>query len=267
LTKRIYFLYLLVLGLSLVVTLSAHSLELPSNCSDRLSFIQLSSKVGSFENGIIPLDELDLKTKSAIPIKYTSLKTINGQSYTEAELFNDRSDLIIGVDTTGKTKGHMYLIINGVARVDGRMFYAPTTVDIKNLELSDGLILRYKNLPPENKQKLLDWLTSSKNVHGPTCVSVGTKIVFNIADLAPGARDYWFPSTFLRYLTTTGLVGTHGEPVKPDIYLINSEIHYFWNNLPRWRTIPKFLFQVLFDPYTWQGLRSSHRDVPAGSLP
>lgn len=129
----------------LLVSFDAHAV--PASCSDSLSYIQLGSKVQSFETGIVPFEELGIPAHPSVPVKYVSIKTVNGQAYTEDELFNDKSDLIIGIDTTGKTKGHMYLIINGVARVDGRMFYAPSTVDQKNLYLSDGLILRYKIFP------------------------------------------------------------------------------------------------------------------------
>lgn len=97
---------------------------------------------------------------------------------------------------------------------------------------------------------------------------MGSKIVFEIAELAPAnTKDYWFPSTFLTYIATNGLVTESGTQVKPDIYLLNSEIHMFWNGLPRWKTVPKFLLQVLFDPYTWQGLKNRHRDRPSISGP
>lgn len=241
--------------LAIVSSLSAHG----SECTGGPLGARFTTSVERCIPGHIPATEMKKNTGSAIDLDYVSIETVGQNSFSEKDIFTDSSDLIIGIDVTGNTQGHTYLIING-DRIDGRMFFAPDTITEKEWHLSRGLILRYKNVPTENLNKLVQWVKSDQIIKTPTCVVAANIILFEKGGfrgprhvLTGRPKHYWFPSTFLKFLAKNGLVGTDGQRIHPEIYTINSDIHMFWNHLPTLYRVPTFFFKVLFDPYTWQG--------------
>ncbi len=228
-----------------------------SLCDDLFASLQVARLVTTNIEAVsverVPMSVVEKETGAKRTLRITSLKTKGGAKFSELEIFNDQSDLIIGIDITGNTQGHTYLIVNGT-RVDGRMFFAAHTEMEEGWDLSNGLIVRYKNLPPENKAALLEWLNGDETLHVPTCVAAACKILFKEADFEnKPSRNYWFPSKLLAHLAKTGLVGSDGKKIPAEIYTINTDVQKMWNNLPSWKSVPFFIFKVLFDPYTWQG--------------
>jgi hypothetical protein len=222
---------------------------------------KFTDKVIAYQPATISTREMKKETGVKRCLPYVALQTQGETLYSEMELFTDNSDLIIGVATTGNTRGHMYLIINGV-RMDGRMFFAPQTEETTDWKLSKGLVIRYKNMPPENKQMLADWLATDAIVKGPSCVAVANKILYRETGfIKHDNKIHWFPSTYLKYLALHGLQGVNGERLTPEIYTLNADIHDFWNNLPTAIRVPGFIFKVLFDPYTWQGRKKAKTQV------
>lgn len=189
------------------------------------------------------------------PLNYTAIKTCDGKRFSESEMFLEKSDLIIGIDVTGNTKGHMYFIINDESsgtRVDGRMFWAGYTTSTE-WTISPGLIIRYTGLSPEDKLALIDLLKRDLPLKSATCVGLTCKYLLAEGPLAVDGKIHIFPSIQLQALAEHGLKGSDGQLLEPEIFTVNSEIDLFWNNLPSWQTVPKFIFKVFFDPYTWQG--------------
>lgn len=236
----------------------AHS-ETPMDCVHRVAGLQFTSNVDGFSVRTISKEDAEKRLNVHRAFNYTVLLTKNGQNFSEQDLFNDKSDLIIGIDTEGNTQGHTYLIIND-KRIDGRMFFALDTVIDEGWTLSKGILLRYKNVPQETKDRLVAWLNSGKTFRTATCVATGCRLLYEIAQFQnPPDHDYWFPSKLLKHIAQTGLVTKEGVPLTPEIYALNSDITSVWNNLPNAVKVPTFLFQVLFDPYTWAG--SKHPNV------
>jgi len=102
--------------------------------------------------------------------------------------------------------------------------------------------------------KVRDFLFGKKKkkeiLKGATCVAVETKILFDIAKFDPIYKKRpWFPSALLNILAEKGL-SSGGAHLEPEVYLINSKIGDFWNNLPRWRNITGYIGKVLLDPRT-----------------
>jgi hypothetical protein len=213
---------------------------------------RFTKNVESFQDSEITTTEMQKDTGANRALKYTSVNTVNGKTFPENELFNDKSDLIIGIDTTGNTQGHTYLVIDGV-RMDGRMFYQPQTFTPSGWTISKGLIIRYKNIPPETKAKLVAWVKSQEVIKTPTCVAAASIVLFEKADLGNPGKRFWFPSKLLDYLALNGLTTPTGIKLQPEVYTINEDIHVFWNGLPTLVRVPSFIFKVLADPYTYQG--------------
>jgi hypothetical protein len=204
----------------------------------------------SAESTLVPLKK---ETGADRTVAITALKTRDEKRLSETEIFGDTADLVIAIDVMGNTHGHTYLLINGT-RVDGRMFYSPHTEVEKDWTISNGLIIRYKNLPPENREALLKWLASDEVLHTATCVEAACKILYEKAGLSNAPRkNFWFPSKLLAHLANRGITGADGKRVYPEIYTINRDARTVWDNLPNWKAVPKFIFKVFFDPYTWQG--------------
>jgi hypothetical protein len=216
---------------------------------------ELLSRFGSPVTGV---EEVTLSVRnrgSSQPARKVILHSLSthGEVLNEKEVFKDESDLIIGIDATGNTHGHLYMIINGV-RVDGRMFFGAHSEAEKNWRISDGLVIRYKNLPAKEKAALLKWLQSDEIVKAATCVQAACKILYDIAGFSNAPkRNFLFPSSFLSHLNEYGILGENGQRLFPEIYTINRDARTFWDELPTVGTVPFFLFKVLLDPYTWSG--------------
>jgi len=203
----------------------------------------------------IAIENMEEKTGVSRTLEYVELRTKGEAEFSEPALFTDNSDLIIGVDVTGNTHGHMYMIING-ARYDGRMFWAPSTVKKSDWRINKGLIIRYKGMPEANKQKLIEYMSAEENAtHTATCVAGACTVLYQFSEFGidPG-KLYWFPANYLKYLAENGLYGKDGVRLQPTIYTINHDINLFWDNLPTLRKVPSFIFKVLLSRYTWEGL-------------
>lgn len=182
-------------------------------------------------------------------LNYTFIKTDQRRKLTESDLFNDKSDFILGIDTEGHTRGHVYMIINDV-RVDGHILFAAQTETKTKWELSNGLFIRYKGLSAEGKQQLIDWINSDNNTRGMTCVAVACKLLFDKAGLNGPRKSFWFPSEILEYVLNNESSITRQNTASIEFYTINYKAEYVLRNLPKWSTLPK-LFFMLFDPRTW----------------
>ena len=201
---------------------------------------QFSDKVVSAEAGKIDIETVQKKLKTIRILDYVALQTINQAEFAESKIFLDEpADLIIGIDITGNTQRHMYLLINQ-GRFDGRLFFAAHTFEATDWVLSNGLIMRYKGIPQSTKQRLIDYLDSEQTIRAPSCVSASCKLLFEKGDLQGPGKWFWFPSTFLRYLEQNNLKTLDRIIIKPEIYTLNADIHQIWNNLPRWKRVLKF---------------------------
>lgn len=231
-----------------------------SECSrllmmDESAVTRFTINVDGWSDREITLAKSKKELGAAKTLKYTALLTKGGLDFSEDEIFNDKADLIIGISANGNTQGHTYLIIND-QRLDGRMFLAPHTVDKSDWKLAKGVIIRFKNLPQITKDRLAAFLQSEKVLRTPTCVYAACRVLYDeeIGNFAnPPDSYFWFPSNLLKHIAQTGLVTKDGVRSEAEIYALNSDIDLVWNNLPSAVKVPSFFFQVLFDPYTWQG--------------
>ncbi|MBX3039733.1 MAG: hypothetical protein KF789_03360 [Bdellovibrionaceae bacterium] len=228
------------------------SAEVGAGACGRVFSPRFTSNVVKSTEGIIKIEESQSEFGVARELRYTEIKTKDGKEFGEMDLFNDPSDLIIGIDVNGNTQGHMYFVINN-ERVDGRMFFAGYTKDA-NWLISRGMVVRYTGLSAGDKLALANLLKAEPTVKGASCVAVACKFLFEMGPLEGISKTHVFPSKFLEVLAQNGIRGTDGKRLTPEIVVINSEARQFWNNLPSWVTVPKFIFKVLFDPYTWQGM-------------
>lgn len=243
--------------LSLIV-LSVFLFTFFVSASQAFDFADFGKVVVSAVPQQIALKDLDPNAPQGVNLYFTTLSTLGAKDYNEAELFSNKSDLIIGIDATGNSKGHMYVILDGDTRVDGRLFYLQPLIDKAHWVVSDGMIFRYKNLPPENKKRIISWYSSNPVSRGATCIVAGEKILFDIGELGRSSNHFWFPGEFLDYMTAKGLTDSQGEKITPEVYLINLEIHSFWSHLPRWKNVPRFLLKTLFDPSSWGRANRNH---------
>lgn len=219
------------------------------------TFTQRSSLPWLRNENIVRWEKTQLPTE-LVPNKtietsldYVYLKSKKG-TVKESDLFTDTSDLILGIDTNGNTRGHVYMIVNN-KRVDGHILYTAQTETHEDWSLSKGLFIRIKGLPEKNKQKLLQWAQSEDSVRGMTCVAVACKILFKKANLIKAPKkDFWFPSDIFEFIVDHGLYGHKNKKLDIEIYTLNQKAEDVLANLPTWNTLPK-LFFMLFDPKTW----------------
>lgn len=230
------------------------SLHSEETCDESLK-LRFTSNVASFRRVTVPLETVEKKMGANRDIEVIEFRTLDEKRFTEKDLFNESADLIVGIDVMGNTQGHTYLVIDGV-RIDGRMFFAPQTEIKEGWTLSNGLIIRYKNLPKANKDALKAWLETPTVLRTPTCVAAACQILYDIGRFEnPPPKKYWFPSRLLKHLARNGLTGDDGSRILPEIYTVNRDIFKVWSNLPDWKSVPFFIFKVLFDPYTWAGAK------------
>ena len=258
---------------------SAPSLTFASNAADPVSVELGGSCLGVLEGSmavlnqslvkaqpmIVKLEEVQDRLGVAKALQLIELTTADGKARAEAEMFNDGpADLIIGIDVEGNTQGHMYLSIRDdspeaiakgetTIRYDGRMFLRPEEVTRKDWTLSNGMILRYRKVPPEIRKKILDFLNAGGIIKEPTCVASACHLLFEVGGfpVTPDFGKPWFPGTFLQKLASHGLLAADGQRILPEIYTINRDHETFWNNLPRWKRVLKFILPVIFNPATW----------------
>ncbi len=224
------------------------------NCDEALK-LRFTSNVASFRKVNVPLETVERKIGATRDIEVIEFQTLGEQRFSEKDLFNEPADLIVGIDVMGNTQGHTYLVIDGI-RIDGRMFFAPQTEIKEGWTISNGLIIRYKNLPKANKDALKAWLETPTVLRTPTCVAAACQILYDIGRFEnPPPKKYWFPSRLLRHLARNGLTGDDGSRILPEIYTVNRDVYKVWSNLPDWKSVPFFIFKVLFDPYTWAGAK------------
>lgn len=169
---------------------------------------------------------------------------------TEQELFRDPSDLIIGIDTTGATGGHMYVAVNGV-RFDGRLFYTSST-KLPGWRIPDGLIIRYRYFPEHARQKIIQWMSTDQTIHALTCVAATCQLLFGRGAIDGPAKPYVLPEGLLRHLVEKMPISEEGSPIPFEIYTVNRDLDSVLAGLPSWRTVPKAILRVLVDPRTWR---------------
>jgi hypothetical protein len=212
-------------------------------------------------------------------LKVVSIKTVPGEIVTERDLFKDGvSDLIVGIDSEGNTRGHAYLVIkfpNGKqVRVDGRLFrqgYDLTKED-DLWKISNGAFIRLRNIDPYHMEKLLDFINNRdqrSEVKNWTCVGVACQFLFEIAELisGPEGRRPWFPSTLLRHVARYGFRDVYGNQIPVEVYTLNESPDFFWNRLPKHRSVLEFIWSMvktLGDKGTWGsfGRNMGELDVP-----
>ncbi len=184
-------------------------------------------------------------------IKYTYLKTDQRKRFKESDLFKDGSDLIIGIDTEGYTKGHVYMIIDNV-RTDGRLLFAQHTKQKEKWEISNGIFVRLKGLPEENKQKLYELIASEEVVRDLTCVAATCKIIFDYGGLNGPGKEFLFPSGLLKYvLDKNHNLSKNPNSLKFEIFTLNADAEYVLKNLPTWWNVFPRILQVYLDPKNW----------------
>ncbi len=203
-----------------------------------------------WEKTKLPMELIKQDRSRQKSLDYIYLKTKKRTNIKESDLFSDTSDIIIGIDTTGYTRGHVYMIVNN-KRVDGHILYAAQTERTENWSLSNGLFFRIKNLPEKNKRELMEWASSADSVRGMTCVTVACHVLFGKAKLIKGPKDeLWFPSEIINFIVNRGLYGHKEQKVDVEVYSLNKKADVVLKDLPRWGTLPG-LFFMLFDPKTW----------------
>lgn len=208
----------------------------------------------------IPANEIMAQVGVNRELHMTELRTRDSQRFKESELFQgEPADLIIGFDNSGNTQGHMYLSVRGendvMYRYDGRLFFRPQDVTKDDFRLSPGMILRYKKIPEIHRRRLIALMESKMKIRRPTCVASAWSVLHEISHFASDSRlRPWFPGTFLKVFAQHGLVTEEGQRLTPEIYTINADAHDFWNNLPTWKRVWKFIIPVIMNPATW-GLR------------
>jgi hypothetical protein len=255
---------LVLFALSLLFT--AHAAEEAAPCDEALARPDIAARftenVESFRAVTLPLETIASEMGAKREIEVVEIRTKGGERFSERELFKEESDLIIGIDVMGNTQGHMYQVIKAV-RIDGRMFFAPHTEEREGWKLSHGLLIRYKKLPQRNREALHAWLESPEILRTATCVAAACRIIYGVGGFenAPN-KNFWFPSRLLQHLARTGLVGDQGEKIYPEIYTLNKDVYKIWENLPSWKSVPFFIFKVLFDPYTWKGGKAAKSPAP-----
>jgi hypothetical protein len=88
-------------------------------------------------------------------------------------------------------------------------------------------------------------------IKGPTCVAVESAILFDVAKFDKICENKpWFPADLLKAIAGKGLC-SDGVKLEPQVYIINSSIADFWNNLPRWKNMYRYILKVLKDRRTY----------------
>jgi hypothetical protein len=222
-----------------------------------------TENVKSYDMITVLPDEVREKMGLERAFKLVQIQTDSNKRFQEREIFKNLSDLIIQIDVTGNTQGHMFIAVRGddgnSYRYDGRLFFRPQDVKKNDWRLSDGLIIRYAKIPERNRKALVefleDLLAKKCEVRAATCVGSAHKVMFEHGHfIHPKGRTPMFPSTFLKELAKTGLVTDEGERLAPEIYTLNRDYRVFWNNLPHVLRIWKFMIPVILNPATW-GMR------------
>jgi len=214
--------------------------------------------------------ELEMKKITGVKreIQVVELSTVSDEtSFLESDLFTDGpADLIIGVDANGNTQGHMYLMIRAddipsidpelkekqlTIRYDGRLFRRDYQIKA-NGRLSNGLFLRYKNVPPELRHRILKfWIKGEKNIAW-SCVASAVKMLYDIGGFTgKPSRGKFFPSPYLKHLARNGLMDSEGNRLIPQIYALNRPAEQFWNRLPDLFKMWSFIIPLLTNPATW----------------
>ncbi len=239
---------LILIPAILILSLHSSAQLCPSVFTKNNNFIREENvKSWSKESLSKEVVEEELGTEKAID--YIAIKTDLRKKVQEEDLFNDQSDVILGIDTTGYTKGHVYMIISN-KRIDGHILFAAQTEVENTYTLSRGLFIRIKNLPEANKKRLLKWATSGNATRAATCVAVACKFLFQRAGLKGPKSYFWFPSEILGFIVEKGLIGTKKQKATIEIYTLNEKLDKIIDGLPTWLSIPK-LFFMLFDRKTW----------------
>ena len=172
--------------------------------------------------------------------------------FREEEIFTDSSDVTLGIDVTGFSKGHMYLIVSpkrkgkSKFRWDGRLGFRKDRLSFFPV-LKEGLVIRYKGVPESHLNNMHEFVTSKLKIRAATCVASTCKLLFDIGRLEgyPSNSKTWFPHTFLMKLIQSELVTQDGITIKPEIYTINRKYEEFWEALPRWYTAHQFIVPML----------------------
>ncbi len=232
----------------LILSLHSSAQFCPSVFSKTNNLIR-EEYVKSWSKESLPKEIVEAELGTEKPIDYIAIKTDLRKKVQEEDLFTDQSDVILGIDTAGYTKGHMYMIINNM-RIDGHILFAAPTEVKKNYTLSRGLFIRIKNLPEANKKRLQNWVSSGKATRAVTCVAVACKFLFEKAGLKGPKSYFWFPSEILGFIVEKGLIGTKKQKASIEIYTLNEKLDKIIEELPTWLTLPK-LFFMLFDRKTW----------------
>jgi hypothetical protein len=153
------------------------------------------------------------------------------------------------------------MIIDG-RRVDGRMFFGPTTIERAGWKVSNGLMIVYKKLPPEAKKNLVDWVNSGKVIKSATCAVTTCKVLFDIATFDKAEKNYLFSEPVLKHLLFSD-VHIAGSPSSPQVYTVNTDFSTVWRELPTWKNVPSFFFRVLYDVAKESIIRSVRREQKA----
>lgn len=218
---------------------------------------KLGPAVASATPGTVTVAQVQDEMGVARQLDYIGLETVNGaKDVPLKDVFPDydkEGDLIVGIDVNGNTQGHMYLIVDGV-RIDGRMFFKGHD-ETSEPQISNGLAIRYRNIPEPNRTKLLEFVRSSEALKSPSCVATACKILYREAGFESGAKrpTHWFPGPYLKTIAEHGISGESGERMTPEIYTVNTEVERFWNNLPTWKGVWRFLVPVFKDTFGLSG--------------
>ncbi len=145
-------------------------------------------------------------------IPYTKLTS--GEREPE-RLFPDAgpNDLVIG-----HTGGHVYFAL-GRIRYDGGTFHSPSAV---KGGLSNGALVRFRDLPPNVTQSLLKTLSTSKGGFSITC-SQDVCDVLNESGIQVRGWTNFIPSRLLKRLMVQGIRLKDGRVRKPEVYLLDRQ--------------------------------------------
>lgn len=150
------------------------------------------------------------------PIRIIEDSSIRGSSRTVRikDLFGGQPQVLLGI----QTNGHAYLIV-GDTRYDGEFLSSRGRVRTQVSTLSDGTIIRFKNLSPATIEALRQQLISKKDemIWSSSCYSSACKQLEK-GGIQLGKGNMVLPTTFFKSILTHGFVDSSEKPIPIEIY-------------------------------------------------
>ncbi len=137
------------------------------------------------------------------------------------DVFGDGDEVLLGIHPDG----HSYLFVGGVHYTPD-LFHAYGKIRSGVTNMTDGTILRFKNLPPETIASLKSRFQAQlrgkvkRNTWTVTCYA-GVCQQLKASGIKLASDGAVLPSTFLEKIFENGFVDKNGKPISFDIYRTN----------------------------------------------